>query len=412
MIKLSISRQNNDYPVKGWQEIKIETAKQLISIVRKYPYSIFTFDKGYRSSKSVNKINNIIIFDFDNTDKDKIITMKQVLNILKENNLKGILIETKSSNKEKQGVIAERFRLIIPCNDEINEIDKEIYKRYMENVAKSLGIYDYVDKSAFDLSRMFKPSPEQAKILANNGERLDNLKLYEEAKKQIEQEREKKLKELEEKFKNISKSNIEISDKYLTYIDIDAILNIPIYDWIRRFDNVIEKKEGRYTYLHEKGIHKYSIINDNVAHDFIEDKTYNTLSYLYEKLNVNSINELGRKLKELGYDFIQINYQAINKAVDEALETAKAKNDREFEDYLKKYFNVKYVKLDKKTLKIANIEIDLQDLGYEKIDIINRFRENRKRSKQNNQDKDNEVIKININKDNNKKKRYINNHLR
>ena len=116
-----------DYPVKNWKIRECKNKNELETLIKNYPYSNFTFKDGYRSSNNTAQLTSLIL-DFDNDNKNYLISMQQVAERLKEKGIKALLVETKSSNKEKGGIVAERFRVIIPITKEIpiSKDDREI----------------------------------------------------------------------------------------------------------------------------------------------------------------------------------------------------------------------------------------------------------------------------------------------
>jgi len=240
-----------DYPIKNWKEKEIKSKLELETLVKTYPYSPFTFKDGYRSSKNTAKMTALVL-DFDNDNKDYLISMQKVVKKLKEKGIKALLVETKSSGKAKNGIVAERFRVIIPITKEIeiNLNNREEYTKAMELFTKKLNLYDYLDKGALkDIARMYRPSPSNAKSIVCNGNTINFENILTEAKRELireqkekeEQERREKeqrlakLKELENNINayiyNAGKSNLT----GLTYADINKILSI-------NFENLIGYK--------------------------------------------------------------------------------------------------------------------------------------------------------------------------
>ena len=121
---------------------------------------------------------------------------------------------------------------------------------------------------------------------------------------------------------------------------------------------------------------KYSIIDDKLAHDFKNDVTYNSLTYLQMQFETNNLNIIARELeKALGGTYIRVNTEAVKTAVADALETAT--NDKTFEANIKEYFGCKFVKLDKDSIKIADQQISLKDIGIDKGKVVDTLKSNR-----------------------------------
>jgi len=105
---------------------------------------------------------------------------------------------------------------------------------------------------------------------------------------------------------------------------------------------------------------KYSILKDGeVIHDFKSGKTYNKISYMYEKLNVNNLMSLAKELQNVtGEEYIKVNENLIKEVIKEA--TSRATDLFEFNEIVKKKCNVEFCRVDLKNniIKIADIEIN------------------------------------------------------
>jgi len=91
-------------------------------------------------------------------------------------------------------------------------------------------------------------------------------------------------------------------------------------------------------------------------HDFKSGKTYNKISYLYEKLGVNNLMSLARELEKItGESYIKINENLVKNAIKKA--TEQATDLYEFNDIIKRECNVEFCRVDLKnnTIQIADI---------------------------------------------------------
>ena len=365
-----------DYPTKNWKIRECKTKGELETLIKNYPYSNFTFKDGYRSSNNTAQLTSLIL-DFDNDNKDYLISMQEVAERLKEKGIKALLVETKSSNKEKAGIVAERFRVIIPITKEINisKDDRETYARAVENFAKELNLYDYLDKGALrDIARMYRPSPSEAKSLVIRGNPIEMQNRLTEAKRelikeakekeeQLRKEREQRLAKLKELESNINAYTYNAGETTLTgltYADKDKIMSIPFENLISNFEGIEkEYKEGSYKMIKTPNA-KYSVLKGGeIIHDFKSDRTYNKISYLYEKLGVKDLNSLARELEKItGESYIKVNQNLIDTAIQEA--TNKATTLQEFNEIVKNVCNVGFCRVDlkNKTIRIADIEVN------------------------------------------------------
>jgi hypothetical protein len=259
----------------------------------------------------------------------------------------------------------------------------------MQTAARALGLEEYTDPKALrDRARFYYKSPIEARphiVPAERVMKIDNIErvaIERVEKRRAEKEAERK--RIEEIRKEIAKYRAaprKGQSEALSYANVEAIINTPIMPIIEAIEQGEPYKDGSYQMVRTNGA-KYSIIEieENVAHDFKSDRTYNTLTYLQEHLGTDNINIVARTLSKItGEDYMMVNIDAVKRAVESARKTAT--NDKRFEESLKQYFGVRYCKLGKDSITIADKKIELCDLGIEKRDLIDSFRANREEEK-------------------------------
>jgi hypothetical protein len=92
--------------------------------------------------------SHFLVLDFDEPGDE---TMEEINHSLRDH--KRIIATTKSHGIEKNGVICDRFRLIIPFSECIVD-----YKTYRATYRKALERFPWADKSCLDGARFFFPS--------------------------------------------------------------------------------------------------------------------------------------------------------------------------------------------------------------------------------------------------------------
>jgi hypothetical protein len=205
------------------------------------------------------------------------------------------------------------------------------------------------------------------KLEAEAIKRVDNAR----AEKKAEQQRVAEIRANIQKYRQAPKA----TGNALTYANVEAIINQPILPIVRVQEQGEEYKDGSYNMVKTQNA-KYSVIEENVIHDFKSDNTYNTLTYLQEQLGTNNLNIIARELGKIdSNDYMVINYDAVKSVVRDAMQTAT--NDKTFEDAVKQGFSVKFCKLGKDSIKIADQTIKLSEIEFEKDDLIDSFRKNR-----------------------------------
>lgn len=110
-----------------------------------FKYSAGTFKDGYRNKDNYEKKQNLVIIDID--DGMKLETAKIMFS-----NYKCFMATTKSHQKDKHGLVCDRFRIIF-ITDRTIKLDSETYGRFMANVYESLGVP--ADQSCKDSSRFY-----------------------------------------------------------------------------------------------------------------------------------------------------------------------------------------------------------------------------------------------------------------
>ena len=388
---ISINTTNQKNALTGWEVVEVNGYTHLARLMKEHSYASSRFD-GERNSDNANTFNNMLIFDVDNDPSDKQITMREAKALLGKKGISAMILPSKNNQKEKftnsgksKGVV-DRYRMVIPTKTAIrNNTDKDTYSEIMVLIAKELGLTGSVDTSALkDKARFYYASLAEAVPVVIKADKVMDISSIE--NKAIENvqvaraEKEAQRLKIEELRTNIKKyrSVTMPKSKNLTFADVEQLINISINTLILQFENGEEKTEGSYKYIKTDAT-KYSIIEDKLAHDFKNDITYNSLTYLQMQFETSNLNAIARELqKTTGEEYIKCNNEAVKTAIDQSLENAT--NDKTFEANIKEYFNVKFVKLEKDSIKIADQQISLKDVGTDKGQIINVFRANRKHS--------------------------------
>lgn len=407
-LHISINKSGQRNALSGWEVVEVKRYSQLSTFMQQHAYSAARFDKK-RDANNVSSFNNVLIFDVDNDPNDRQMSMVEAKALLESKGVSAMLLPSKNHKKEKftnsgkSKGIKERYRIVIPTKSAIrNDTDKETYKAFQHLVAKELGLFGVVDTSALsDKARYYYASPLSAVPIVidknSSGKKIEKVfdttdienKAIENVQA-VRAEKEAQRIKLEQIKANIDLYRVSSKPKsnYLTYVDTEAIMELPMDLLIQEYEEGVLSEEGSYRYMKTEAT-KYSIIDNKLAHDFKNNVTYNPVTYLLMYHSKYDIGMVARSLKlTLGKDYVKLNVEGIKIAVQEALKDAK--NDREFEESIKSYFSTEYCKLYKDTLVIANETINLREIGLEKIDIINSFVEKREKIKLKNEEGEDE----------------------
>lgn len=384
-MKLSICKDTNPNALNKWEQVEVTNYTELATYMKQYPYSAAQFESGYRNSDNANSFNNVLIYDIDNDKDTPQLTIKQAEQILKQHNISAMILPSKSNNIDKNGHTAERYRIIIPTKQSIDINDKATFREFQQLTARALKIDKYVDNKALnDKARFYYKSPILAEPTVIKSDRVMNIenlqtKAIENISEQrrireAEQQRAKEIKANLSQYKTVQREQ----SNNLTYANVEKIMQLDIKQLINHFEKDSKSyQEGSYQMIKTSAA-KYSIISDNVVHDFKSDKTFNNITYLQNKYNTTNLNSIAKELENLtGESYLKVNYERVKEVVANSIKFAT--NDKTMEEAIKKQFNCNYCKLEKDTITIADREIKLSDIGMQKQDIVKNLQDNRKK---------------------------------
>lgn len=166
--RLSIS---NDL-AKDFKEISIPFGELGEILKSNLNYSFFIYKDNYRKESNTKlKLSNCIALDFDDG-----LTIDEAKQIFKDYSY--CLATTKSHQKEKHSKICDRFRLILPLEENINLNTKD-FKFLLKKMILDLK----ADNACSDISRFFY-AYEKSEVYFNCGKLFDLEDAFIKAKKQ------------------------------------------------------------------------------------------------------------------------------------------------------------------------------------------------------------------------------------
>ena len=168
-------------------------------LVSKGNYSPFQYNNNYRKEINSNLDKcNCIMLDFDDgmsIDEAKLLF----------NQYKNIIATTKSKKKKKNGIICDRFRLILPTNRVFENISIDEYKMMMQILINRYGS----DNATKDIARFYYACEYSEVEINENGFLFDIDVLHKQALYYFN-----KQKEIKEKEKEIKKGvNLNMINK-------------------------------------------------------------------------------------------------------------------------------------------------------------------------------------------------------
>lgn len=137
----------------------------LYKVTKLYEYSATNFVNGKRNNKFAKGISTIIL------DFDEDVSLDEAINIFREH--VSLIVTTKSHQKDKHGLVCDRFRVILPLQYSI--IDIEYYMQLMQTIVR----YYKSDKACTDAARYYSPNPNQ-KTYYSSGTKYFDISKFEE----------------------------------------------------------------------------------------------------------------------------------------------------------------------------------------------------------------------------------------
>lgn len=146
-MKISFS----DHITENYKTVDIHWRELYRVLISKYNYSPSIFRNGYRSRDNYLGGNKCIVLDIDEGW-----SYLQAVDWLDSRDLKALVATTKSHRKEKNGVVCDRFRIVLPLLESFNGTPLQ-FSDMMRNV------FDYFegkpDPAAKDAARFYYGNP-------------------------------------------------------------------------------------------------------------------------------------------------------------------------------------------------------------------------------------------------------------
>ncbi len=190
-ITMSISKDI----AKGFKNYKVPFQKLKDLVKSDFNYSAGMFKDGHRKAENYLGRSNVVILDIDDG-----LSIKEARKRFEP--ITHIIATTKSHQKEKNGLVCDRFRVLLLCENEIT-LNSSDYHDLMKEIHKD---FDFVDKACKDSSRFYYPSSDSI-IQSYQGfcgfywedywERVTNRK---QAEAEAEAEKRRRKKKIDEAF--------------------------------------------------------------------------------------------------------------------------------------------------------------------------------------------------------------------
>lgn len=156
-VKVTLSLCADDHHSEGYKWVEGEecTLETAIALTTCGNYSAGKFKDEHRSKADWQGGNTMLIFDVDTGT-----TIEEAKSMFLDTAC--AIMPTKSHQKEKNGVVCDRFRVFLPLATPIDFTDAKQFTRIMKNVAGSFNLS--FDTATTDPSRMFYRASDEAFI--------------------------------------------------------------------------------------------------------------------------------------------------------------------------------------------------------------------------------------------------------
>ena len=154
-VKVTLSLCADDHHSEGYKWVEGEecTLETAIALTTCGNYSAGKFKDEHRSKADWLGENTMLIFDVDTGT-----TIEEAKSMFLDTAC--AIMPTKSHQKEKNGVVCDRFRVFLPLATPIDFTDAKQFTRIMNNVAESFNLS--FDTATADPSRMFYRASDEA----------------------------------------------------------------------------------------------------------------------------------------------------------------------------------------------------------------------------------------------------------
>lgn len=218
-VNVSIANHNDEKNAHGFERKEIAWNDLLDVITMGKAYAPAGFKNGHRKNENYLGDTNVIFLDIDSG-----MTFKEAQELFKD--LKCFMVTTRSHQKDKKGVICDRFRVCIKLDKPIN-LDTIEYKIAMQAIFDFFG---NVDRSTKDPARFYFSSPIDSDVWFSQSENLFEWESVYKKAKSIRMIEEMKRKEYVEK--QTTSSDIESALKtidpdcdYSTWVELGMAIH-------------------------------------------------------------------------------------------------------------------------------------------------------------------------------------------
>lgn len=153
-MRISISPKNDNV---NFEPVEINSLQELVDHATKHNYSTGVFKDNRRNKANFLKAECIAL-DVDNDDPEDNYTIQGAKDLFKD--YRHVIMPSKSHQKEKNGRVADRFRVILFLETAITDA-----KDFTATWVELLNYYPAADRACKDASRFYYPSPKAFSVV-------------------------------------------------------------------------------------------------------------------------------------------------------------------------------------------------------------------------------------------------------
>lgn len=218
-VNVSVANHNDEKNAHGFERREVQWNDLLDVITMGRAYAPAGFKNGHRKNENYLGDTNVVFLDIDSG-----MTFKEAQELFK--NLKCFMVTTRSHQKDKKGVVCDRFRVCIKLDKPI-KLDTIEYKIAMQSIFDFFG---NVDRSTKDPARFYFSSPLDSEVWYSKSEEPLEWELIYKKAKAIRSIEDAKRKDYAEK--QTTSSDIEVALKtidadcdYATWVEIGMAIH-------------------------------------------------------------------------------------------------------------------------------------------------------------------------------------------
>lgn len=153
----------------GFKPQVLSNFKNLLEVTATQAYAVGSYKDGHRKLENLKAVGATVIFDIDEG-----LTLARAKSIIKNTGYEAVITTTKSHRAYKyneDGTVKDtpkdKFRVCVRGSNLKLALDNDkrkantIYKSALKHLAEELGILQYIDSNALDITRHFAPNSNQ-----------------------------------------------------------------------------------------------------------------------------------------------------------------------------------------------------------------------------------------------------------